>query len=188
MKWGPVRWFFVGGMVFSLYLASLCGYGMHENIFRADVAVVLGNKVHTDGTCSRRLAARLNRAIALYHEGMCQKIIVSGGVDKMRVNEAKAMREYLLAHGIPYENIVVDEYGVNTRATAEFTAEYMEKHRLRRAIAVTQYFHIARTRLALSQEGVPLAGHASPAFFEMRDLFSILREGVGFPAYLLHLR
>lgn len=180
--------FVCGAVLFCVYVGVLCGYGMSSRVFEADVAVVFGNKAYADGRCSQRLAARLNKSIELYKQGMCGQIIVSGGIDKVKVNEALVMRDYLLARGIPQGAVVVDEKGINSRATAEFVAEYMYCNNKKSALVVTQYYHIARAQLALYQEGVPKVGYASPYFFEKRDVYSILRECVGFLAYLARLR
>ena len=59
-------------------------------------------------------------------------------------------------------------------------------HGWRSAVVVTQYFHIARTMLALRQQGITPVTSAHPAFFELRDLYAIPREAVGTVAYLLH--
>jgi uncharacterized SAM-binding protein YcdF (DUF218 family) len=53
------------------------------------------------------------------------------------------------------------------------------------AMVVTQYFHISRTKLALKRNGVSSVSSAHARFFELRDLYSIAREVVGFSAYLV---
>lgn len=157
--------------------------GLRENVFPADVAVVLGNEVYADGTCSPRLAGRLERAVDLYEAGECGKIVVSGGVGLSGFDEGVGMRNYLLSRGVPGGDVVVDSNGVNTRATAQFTARYMKEHGLGSAIAVSQFFHIPRAVMAFRAEGVPRVGAAYARYFEWRDVLSTLRE---VPAYLVY--
>lgn len=56
--------------------------GLNDRNSKADVAIVLGNKVNEDGTLSDRLKARLDKSIELYKNGRVKKIIVSGGLGK----------------------------------------------------------------------------------------------------------
>src|SRR5262245_47660290 len=62
--------------------ATLVLVGLHEEIGKADVALVLGSKVELDGTPSARLRARLDRTLELYRAGNFPKIITSGGLGK----------------------------------------------------------------------------------------------------------
>ena len=72
---------------------------LSDELEKADVALVLGNKVEPDGTPSARLAARLDRTAELYHEGYFPLVIVSGGTGKEGYPEGTAMRDYLVNKG-----------------------------------------------------------------------------------------
>lgn len=174
----------IGGTLAFLFCAVFLAInGINDKVFKADVAVVLGNQVYRSGKLSPRLAGRVDRAVKLYKEGWCKKIIVSGGTGKNGVNEAEAMRKYVLGKGVPTQDIVVDPNGVNTRATAVFTAGYLRSNNMVSAIAVSQFYHLPRTRLAFKAEGVPLIGTAHADYFESRDFFSLARE---VPAYFFY--
>lgn len=91
----------VGGaliaIVFGALLTSSIAVivsGMRDDIHQADVAVVLGNEVNADGTPSRRLAARLDTAAALYRRGLFADVIVSGATGRAGFNEATVMKNY----------------------------------------------------------------------------------------------
>ena len=170
-------------MLFMCAAAGLTISGLTENTFPADVIVVPGNAVSPEGKPSDRLAARLDRALELYQEGMGKVIIVSGGTGWQGVDEAAAMRGYLLSRGVKEEHIVQDSQGNTTYDTVNFTQSYMKKHGLTSALAVTQYFHIPRTCMALERAGVSKVGKSHAHFFEWRDLYSTLRE---VPAYLYY--
>ncbi|RZJ29064.1 MAG: YdcF family protein [Brevundimonas sp.] len=158
--------------------------GLTDEVRRSDVAVVLGSKVNPDGTPSPRLAARLGRALDLYRGGWTRRIIVSGGTGVEGVPEGTAMKRWLVARGVPDHAIIVDDQGVDTRATARNAAVLMRTHDLHSAIVVSQYFHIPRTKLAFAQEGLPGVGSAHPDYFEPRDLYSLAREIPGYASYL----
>ncbi|MEH6700022.1 MAG: YdcF family protein [Brevundimonas sp.] len=161
--------------------------GLTDTVAPSDVAVVLGNTVQPDGTPSKRLAARLNRALDLWENGTVEAIIVSGATGKEGVPEGDAMRRYLVGQGVPVDRIIVDNAGVDTAATARNTARIMATRDYDSAIVVTQYFHIPRARLAMQREGIE-ARTAHATFFEARDLYSTARELVAYPVYFLRSR
>lgn len=179
-----------------LVLAALalveCGgivaYGRFAPTHKADLAIVLGNHVDADGTPCARLAARLDRARTLYEAGLCKAILVSGGRGKNGVDEACAMESWLARRGVPEEHIYTDFDGIDSRHTAENAVNIMAEHQLQSAIVVTQYWHIARTVLACRQAGIATVSSAWPRFNEARDLYSIVREMVALPAYVLRLK
>jgi vancomycin permeability regulator SanA len=142
----------------------------------ADVAIVLGNTVEADGQPSPRLAARLDRAYDCFAASQCRVLFVSGGIDPAGADEAAVMRDYLLTRGVPADRIVTDSAGVNSWATARHASDYMRDHGYVSALAVTQYFHVPRTLLALHRHGVTDVSGGYPRFFEWRDLYSVVRE------------
>lgn len=168
----------VGICVFMLTMQ-----GLNDQLFPSDAAVVPGNEVFADGSLSPRLQSRVDAAYGLYYYGTVKKIIVSGGTGRSGVNEAEAMRDYLMLHGVPPEDIVVDPNGVNTRATARFTAAYAKEQGWSRIIAVSQFFHLPRTVLSLRNEGVSVVGSLHSSYFEVSDIFSLLCE---IPAYFAY--
>ena len=174
------RW---GVVVLILGCGALTISGMNEDIFKADVIVIPGNAVSPEGVPSPRLAARLDRGLELYTEGLADKIIVSGGTGWQGVDEAGAMKKYLVARGVPSERVVVDPNGVTTWATASFTAAWMRENNASSALVVTQYFHVPRTVMALERFGVPKVGKAYARFWEWRDIFSVPRDLVGWVYY-----
>lgn len=168
----------IAGLALLLILAAfaLAAAGLLIGARPADVAVVLGNTVQADGRPSPRLAARLDRAYDCYAASQCRILFVSGGVDPAGVDEAAAMRDYLLARGVPAGRIVTDSAGVDSWATARHASAYMRENGYASALAVTQYFHVPRTVLALRRQGIAEVGGGYPRFFELRDIYSIFRE------------
>lgn len=159
--------------------------GLRENLGKADIALVLGNKVELDGTPSPRLKARLDKTIEMYRAGYFPKILVSGGIGKEGYDEAEIMRDYLVNHGIPSGIIMVDNCGTNTAASAKKTLEICHQYNIKSVFIITQYFHIPRCYLALRQLGITEVYSASADFFEVRDIYSIGREFIAYIAYYL---
>ncbi|HEY3324393.1 MAG TPA: YdcF family protein [Planctomycetota bacterium] len=159
--------------------------GLSDRLAPCDVAVVLGNKVEADGSPSRCLQARLDQTLALFRQGYCPKVIVSGGKGATGYSEPVAMRQYLVERGVPGDCIIMDEDGVNTFGTARSTARIMKEAGMRRVMVVTQYFHIARSKLALHKFGVREIYCSHARFCEWRDVPSTIREVIGYYFYLL---
>lgn len=171
----------------SIFVAAiaLITTGLDDHPADADLIVVPGNTVNPDGTPSPRLQARLDAALTLFREQRAPFIFVSGGTGKEGVDEAVAMHDYLSQNGVPSSAIVIDSLGTDTSATARNAASHMRASNLKSAIVATQYFHVARTKLALERNGVQVVGTVHARYFELRDLYSILREVVAYPVYWL---
>lgn len=173
-------------IVFLAILLSalvICANGLADDVQISDVAVVLGSKVISTGLPSDRLAARLDRAYALYKVGVVKALIVSGSTGVEGFDEAEVMRSYLLRIGVPDAKIIVDSKGTNTEETAKNCARLMKLHGFKSVIVVTQYFHVPRTRLALKAYGIDEIHSAHAYFFELRDIYSIAREVLALPDY-----
>jgi len=62
----------------------------------------------------------------------------------------------------------------------------MRARGLRSVVAVSQYYHLTRTKLALRRFGVAdVHGAHAPIELELREPWSLLRELVGYYRYLL---
>ena len=157
--------------------------GLVDDLGTADVAVVLGSKVERDGKPSARLRARLDRTLEIYRQNLCPWIITSGGVGKEGFDEAAVMRDYLAANGVPRDRILVDSLGINTQATAANAARLAREHGFRTVIVVSQYFHVPRSELALRRNGFSTVHTAHARWFEWRDVYSSVREAVGYVVY-----
>lgn len=163
--------------IHSLYIIT---DGLSDSGQKADLAVILGNKVNKDGTLSKRLEERLEKGIELYEKHRIKKILVSGGLGKEGYYEGSKMKDYLRSKGIPDSLIIVDNHGDNTRATVENSLQLKKKMNFASIIIVSQYFHVTRTKRLFIDKGFTNVTSVSPKYFEIRDLYSIIRE---FPAY-----
>jgi len=161
----------------SIYLIS---DGISDEGKRADLAVILGNKVNEDGTLSTRLQKRLESSVQLYKDQRVKKILVSGGLGKEGFYEGSKMKEFLVSEGIPDSVIIVDNKGDNTRKTVENVLQLKPELQFRSLIVVSQYFHVTRTKKLFRDKGFQEVSSVSPDYFEWRDLYALLRE---FPAY-----
>lgn len=175
--------FWLGLAWFLLHLVLICIDGLTDEERPADVAVVLGTTVNEDGSLSERLEARLDRAVQLFEDSLVTRLFVSGGLGKEGHYEGDKMAEYLVQQGTPTEAIVIDNGGNTTGLTAQNLASTLPD--VSSAIVVTQYFHISRSKLALSHLGIADVSGAHAHYFEIRDAYSLFREFFGYYKYLL---
>ncbi len=142
----------------------------------ADCILVLGAGVYADGTPTPMLRDRLDRGIELYRLGASGKILLTGDNGQVEYNEVEAMKNYVLAAGVPAEDVFLDHAGFSTyesmfRAGAVFN--------VRSAIVVTQRYHEYRAlyigkRLGLDVAGVAAAdiGYSGDAFRGVREILA----------------
>lgn len=173
-------------LIVTASAAAIVIDGLGDRIEKADVGVVLGSMVMPDGKPSPRLQARLDRAIELHRQGVIDFILVSGGTGREGFSEGKVMHDYLVAQNVAEDRIITDEFGNTTRDTAENAARLMKDRGLTSAIAVSQYFHLTRSRMALRDAGIAQTGTAYARYFEMRDIYSIAREIPALAKYWLN--
>jgi vancomycin permeability regulator SanA len=146
----------------------------------ADAALVFGNTVDRGGAPSPRLAARLEAAREVYAAKLVRRVLVSGGTGKEGFDEAQVMADWLRARGVPDSALVVDPQGVNTAASCANARRLLGATRV---VVVTQWFHVARARLAARRAGLEVEGAAVARYAEPRDAWSFVRELVALPVY-----
>ena len=166
-----------------LIAAAISTLGLRDQIAVADLAVVPGNTVEPNGKPSERLRGRLDAALQLFMQRQCKAILVSGGTGAEGQDEAEVMKNYLVSHGVPESAVFADHQGINTFATARFTAQLLKEKGWKSTILVSQFFHIARMQLAMKKYGVEVAGHVHAKYFEARDAYSLSREVLAYFEY-----
>jgi vancomycin permeability regulator SanA len=154
--------------------------GLTDRKKKADLAVILGNKVNEDGTLSERLEKRLACGLNLYHNERVKKLLVSGGLGKEGFYEGDKMKEYLIKNGVPDSVIIVDNFGNNTVATVNNTLRLKNRLNLQSIIVVSQYFHLTRIKMLFRKRHFDNVSSVSPEYFEFRDIYSLLREFVAY--------
>ncbi len=179
------KWALIGfSSWFILHSLIICIDGLTNDNAKADVALIFGNTVHPSRQVSDRLQARLDCGLEAWKNQRVKKIVVSGGFGKEGHWEAQVMKSYLLQKGVPLQDLIVDDYGNTTRLSAQNLKNLAQKYQINSVMAISQFHHISRCKLALRQAGFQQVSGSSPTYFEWRDLFAIVRE---FPAYYKYL-
>jgi uncharacterized SAM-binding protein YcdF (DUF218 family) len=112
---------------------------------QAEVGIVLGATLWNDKP-SPALRERLDHSLELYRKGTITSFIVTGGLDNngATLTEAEGMRNYLVEHGVPVENIVLDSLSTSTYENLSFAQELMEQNDWKSAVIVTHNYHGSR--------------------------------------------
>lgn len=107
----------------------------------AQVAIVPGSRVLPNGELGAVVEQRVEAAIGLYDAGVVDKLLLSGDNRTHDYNEPDAMRDAVLAAGVPAADVFTDYAGYDTWHTMARASEVFD---VRSAIVVTQDFHAAR--------------------------------------------
>jgi vancomycin permeability regulator SanA len=158
------QWLGVGvlallGLVFPV--AQMMCFGSTDYGRPADAIVVFGARAYADGRMSTALYDRTRTAVELYQAGLAPVLIFSGGPGDGAVHETEAMRRYALQQGVPETAIMRDEGGLSTQHTVENTVSRFQQHEFERVLAVSQFYHLPRIKLAYLRAGVDV--HTVPA-------------------------
>jgi uncharacterized SAM-binding protein YcdF (DUF218 family) len=124
----------------------------------ADAIVVLG-AAQFDGHPSPVFAARLDHAVALYHEGLAPILVVTGGkAVGDRTTEAAVARAYAVARGVPGSAILAEDRGRTTLESLEAVGAIFRAHALHSAVFVSDRSHMLRVLRMASDQGITAWG------------------------------
>lgn len=122
---------------------------------QTEVAIVPGAFVEPDGEMSAMLAARVTQASRLWHAGKVEKILVSGDHGSWKYDEPDTMRKALVRDGVAPRDIFEDHAGFDTWATMVRARNIFG---VRKAVVVTQGFHMPRALYLANSAGIDATG------------------------------
>jgi SanA protein len=137
------------------------------------VAIVFGASVYSNGELSPLLEDRVDTAIELYRAGKVDRILVSGDNRHPSYNEPKAMQEYLVTHAVAPRDVIVDPSG---RSTYETCLRAKEVFGLKRAVLVSQGYHLPRSLYIANQFGLDAVGMAGDLRLKQQIDYQSARE------------
>jgi uncharacterized SAM-binding protein YcdF (DUF218 family) len=170
------------------YMASrILAQGDRDERRPADAIVVLG-AAQFDGRPGGVFEARLDHAVALYHERLAKYLVVTGGkLPGDRTTEAATARAWAIARGVPAEAILAEDHGRSTLESIEAVAAIFRAYGIRSAIFVSDRMHMLRVLRMAIDEGIVAWGsptQTSPTDRdESRRRKAIVHELAGLVAY-----
>ena len=104
-------------------------------------------------------ADRATEILALYHEALIQRMIISGGsssLSKEQIPESVILREYFVALDVKTSDITIDTLSRNTYENAFQTKNLLDKKGLadRKILLVTSAFHMPRAEKCFKKQGL----------------------------------
>lgn len=153
----------------------------------ADAMIVLGAGINEQGLPKPMLERRLNRAAELYEAGYAPVIIVTGAKGKDEpISEARSMKTYLLAKGLPPEAVIEEDASYNTRQNLAYAQMIMEERGLVMAIVVSSDYHLWRALSICRDLGLSATGAgAQNALTRKQALVNCAQETLSWLKYLV---
>ncbi len=178
----------------AAYYATACFQVAREHggdeVRPADAIVVFGAAEYV-GRPSPIFRARLDYAFELYQRGLAPFIIVTGGSgEDPKFSEGGVGRDYLIRRGAPETRVIAETQSSNTGQEAERVATIMRVNGMHTCLAVSDWYHMFRTKAALRHEGVTAYSAPRPETRpETREqrLLTVLREALSYCLWRLHL-
>lgn len=182
------RWSWRRRVAFAVIVAAVALWALsavtvlraasHDEAQRAQAIVVLGAAQYR-GRPSPVLRARLDHAVALYHQGIAPRVVLTGGVaEGDTASEAAVSRLYALRAGVPDSAILLENEGRTTGQSLTRVARLLRARRLDTVVVVSDPFHVLRAERVAARAG--LTTFASPT--QTTDVWGrIARQ----PAYFL---
>ncbi len=174
----------------ALALATVWCVAIYQRIAQAaaqdqavlsDAIAVFGAAEYA-GRPSPVFHARLDHAVALYQKGIAPLVITLGGGSNKDSGktEGGVGRDYLLARGVPMENIIAETTSVDTEQQVHRLAAIARDHGLRHVVVVSDGTHMFRIRALCDEAGLdvytsprPAVGHIGRYDLALRYLHEI---------------
>ncbi len=146
---------------------QLCQQAAQGRIFSSpaalpnrEVGLVLGTSQTTrQGQANLHFTSRMEAAAALYHAGKVQHLLVSGDNHSATYDEPTAMREALIARGVPAADITLDYAGFRT---LDSVVRAQTVFGLAHCTIITEAYHCPRALWIAEKHGLEAVAFAAP--------------------------
>jgi SanA protein len=144
-----------------------------ETVPHEPVGLVLGTSPRLNGGVNPFFLKRIVAATALYKAGKVDKLLVSGDHGTKEYDEPSAMRDALIARGVPSKAIVLDYAGFRTldsiiRARRIFGVAH--------CTIVTDDFHLPRALYLAAQSDLDAIGFQTEPLNRNENTWTYVRE------------
>ena len=157
--------------LYTLIIATLyCNIRAANHVpnYDKDFIIILGAKIKNDGSLTPLLKARVDKAIDFgnkQYELTEKKIIYvpSGGKGSDEViEEAKAIKKYLIERGIKEKQIVIEDKSTSTIENMKFSKNKIDKINKDAKISfATTNYHVFRSGVIANEQGIDCEGMGS---------------------------
>jgi vancomycin permeability regulator SanA len=166
MRW--VRWVAIVLVIvvaYPLWIGTEVWRQSHRDEIRYSDAIVVLGAAQYQGRPSPVYKARLDHAAYLYHEGVAEKVVVTGGKRKGdRFTEAETGFIYLDASGVPPEDLLMEQKGKNSLESLRNVWELTRGEGIETLVLVSDPLHSERIERIATDLGFEEV-HTSPASY-----------------------
>jgi SanA protein len=141
--------------LYIVHATSASIFSSMDNLPHTQVAMVLGASVTAEGVLSPILKERADEAIALYQAGKVDKILVTGDNATLSHDEVDPVGKYMVALGIPKDDIFLDHAGFDTYSSMYRARDVFE---VQSVTIVSQPFHLPRAVFIAQSLGLTAYG------------------------------
>lgn len=156
-------WLLLAGVLWCIIVSTIIWrFGAQDQARESDCIIVLGAAVQgTDP--SPVFAERIRHGIHLYDAGYAPKLIFTGGFgDGQKHSEGGVGKSGAAQHGIPVEDILIEERSRTTQQNLSEAASVMRRHGLKSAIIVSDPLHMKRAMMMADGLGIDAASSPTP--------------------------
>lgn len=190
-----LRWlvilFLLGAAGWTLWVYGQIRYYESHNFARHADAIAVFGAAEYNGVPSPALQARLNHALSLYQQGLAPLMITLGGSRNGDVyTEGGVGRDYLIAHGVPADNIIAETESQDTEESVERLAAIARENNLKTIDVVSDGSHLFRVHALCAAQGLTVytsprpMPRPAPLGYLIRRRF---HEIASYTAWRLHL-
>ena len=158
----------ISSAIFLSMTVFLAIYGsVHTVDFTEDVVFVLGAGL-VDDEVTPSLEARLNQSLLYFESNPTAMFIVCGGYgEDQTISEARAMADFLVAGGIPFEQVILEDLSTNTYENFAFAIDILDEYFPDgfESVIVTNNFHMYRSGYLARHLGIEPAYFGAPTPF-----------------------
>lgn len=167
-----------GILVFSILSSCIIYQGAHRSEQTGEAALILGAQLN-GSSISRLLRYRLESGLQYAKDHPHAYIIVSGGQGELEAcSEAKAMKDYLVQHGVSASRILVEDASMNTQQNLAYSKKLMKQYQIANVSIITNDFHMFRAGIIARQQAIPYYAYPARSDLDLAPNF-ILRECFG---------
>ena len=179
----------IGLLIFAGSLSAVLLGAKTEIVGEPEIMILLGCQVMPSGSPSILLRDRLDTALDYFEQNPELIIIVTGskGGNEPRT-EAECMAEYLISHGVNFEQVIQENQACNTWENLIYSTEiitengYSEKD----VVIVSNGFHLTRARMLWNRVGgtegelstiaAPSSHFPSSVYMHIREPLALLKS------------
>ena len=118
-----------------------------------DVIIILGAKPLSGGLPGPAIERRVTHGVKLYAAGRAPNVLMSGGVTQGAVPEAEIMAKVAADAGVTAASLHREEISTRTFENARECCRVMGEKGWRKAIVVTDHFHMRRALMCFESLG-----------------------------------